>query len=818
MQSTRYMIATATGLTRGLHWLRSFGATLLVVLVVGALPTTASAQYVDDETIELDNPDTDERFGGAIARIGMDGGDPVLVVGAKDAEGDATGRTRAGKAYLVNARDGSVLQTLNSPNETTQGDFGAAVSVVSDLTGDGFPEAVVGAPRENPSASPEENAGVAYVFDGVSGDLVATLQTNDQNIESGRLFGAAVAGVGDIVGGSSPEVLVGAPGQTDGGGNAGHVYVFDGDNLSGDPVAVLTGAGENGGNFGAALTPVGNLVGSGIEDFMVGAPGELSGGGQVYLVDGGTVGGTISSTIITSPNEGGQFGAAVDSVGASGDRDLIIGAPAEGGGSTSDGGRAYIFDGATQTVISTLVSPNAQESGGIATTSGDFGESVTGIEDVNGDGVSDVLIGAPGETTTAGNDREGRAYVFDGATGELLDQLESPNVTDGGEFGVALAGLPRPVVGAPQEDGSNITQAGRIYTFRIPQIAFVDGREGEAYDPSEASPGESNVPVGRFKFTTDDARSALSTVTVSNQGTSVSGVNSLELWTSANDVFDANEDVELASTTYSGTATFSGLDFSLSTGGTYIFLVVDLGSSPDGEYDPAIATEADIAITDGQIASVNGQDANTFSVGNGRGFLSLGPTAPLPVELAAFDADVTDDRTVQLQWQTTSETGNSGFRVQRSVSGTSWSTLGRVEGAGTTDEPQSYRFTDPSVPYASDSLQYRLAQVDVDGTVNFSDPVTVRFGNPDGLELLGSFPNPARSQATVRFAVPEQTTGDVHLALYDLLGRQVKTIPAAEASGRVEQTLDVSDLPSGTYLLRLSAGGQTQTQQVTIVR
>jgi flagellar hook assembly protein FlgD len=103
--------------------------------------------------------------------------------------------------------------------------------------------------------------------------------------------------------------------------------------------------------------------------------------------------------------------------------------------------------------------------------------------------------------------------------------------------------------------------------------------------------------------------------------------------------------------------------------------------------------------------------------------------------------------------------------------------------------------------------------------MNFSDPVTVRFGNPNGLELLGSFPNPARSRATVRFAIPEQMSADnVRLELYDLLGRQVKTIPAAEASGRVEQTLDVSNLPSGTYLLRLSAGGQTQTQQVTIVR
>jgi hypothetical protein len=240
---------------------------------------------------------------------------------------------------------------------------------------------------------------------------------------------------------------------------------------------------------------------------------------------------------------------------------------------------------------------------------------------------------------------------------------------------------------------------------------------------------------------------------------------------------------------------------------------LDLASDASGSYEPVVRSENDINFENGALVKVNGARTASFE----DAFLSDAST-PLPVELAAFDADVTDDRSVRLQWQTTSETGNSGFRVQRSVSGISWSTLGRVEGAGTTDEPQSYRFTDSSVPYASDSLQYRLAQVDVDGTVNVSNPVTVRFGNPDGLELLGSFPNPARSQATVRFAVPEQTTGDVQLELYDLLGRQVKTIPAAEASGRVEQTLDVSDLPSGTYLLRLSAGGQAQTQQVTIVR
>ena len=234
---------------------------MAVALVLVGLPNSVSAQYVDDETIELSSPDTDERFGGAVARIGISGGTPVLVVGAKDAEGNNTGRTRAGKAYVINGNDGSVIETLNSPNETTQGDFGAAVGVVEDVTGDGFPDVIIGAPREKPSASSVENAGIAYVFDGADGSLFATLQTAASDIERGRLFGAAVAGIGDIIGGSNPEVIVGAPGQTDGSGNAGHVYIFDGDNLEGAPVAVLTGAGENGGDFGSSLSPVDDLVG-----------------------------------------------------------------------------------------------------------------------------------------------------------------------------------------------------------------------------------------------------------------------------------------------------------------------------------------------------------------------------------------------------------------------------------------------------------------------------------------------------------------------------------------------------------------------------
>jgi hypothetical protein len=141
--------------------------------------------------------------------------------------------------------------------------------------------------------------------------------------------------------------------------------------------------------------------------------------------------------------------------------------------------------------------------------------------------------------------------------------------------------------------------------------------------------------------------------------------------------------------------------------------------------------------------------------------------------------------------------------------------VGQRPGAGTTTEAQAYRFTDRDLPYAADSLRYRLRQVDVDGTAHLSDPIVVARG-PATTKLLGTFPNPARSRATVRYAV--EAPVEVDLALYDLLGRRVQTLVQQEQEGRHERRLDTSRLPSGTYFLRLQAGGTVKTQKLTVVR
>jgi len=213
-------------------------AVLLTSVLVEADLRPANGQYLPAQTITSDNPDVDDFFGRAIADVGTVSGVPVLIVGAP---GDAD----QGRAYLVNGNDGTIRSTLSSPNGTFEGRFGDAVGIVDDLTGDGFPDVVVGAPLEDPTVT-FTNAGVAYVFDGDTGAFVREIQTptSSPDFETERLFGAAVAGIGDINGDGSPDILIGAPEQDAGGANrAGKAYIFNGSD--GALIDVLTGAEED---------------------------------------------------------------------------------------------------------------------------------------------------------------------------------------------------------------------------------------------------------------------------------------------------------------------------------------------------------------------------------------------------------------------------------------------------------------------------------------------------------------------------------------------------------------------------------------------
>jgi len=197
--------------------------------------------------------------------------------------------------------------------------------------------------------------------------------------------------------------------------------------------------------------------------------------------------------------------------------------------------------------------------------------------------------------------------------------------------------------------------------------------------------------------------------------------------------------------------------------------------------------------------------------------VQIGPDATaLPVELAGFEA-AQATAGVQLRWQTASETNNSGFAVERRADDGTFAEIGFVDGAGTTAAPRRYRFTDRAVPFAAEALTYRLRQVDADGSATYGPEVRVRLDDPDRLALRGNSPNPFARRTTLRYTLPR--AADVHLSVYDALGRRVATLAEGrQPAGRKERVFDAGRLPSGLYLVRLQADDRVVTRRVTVVR
>lgn len=195
-------------------------------------------------------------------------------------------------------------------------------------------------------------------------------------------------------------------------------------------------------------------------------------------------------------------------------------------------------------------------------------------------------------------------------------------------------------------------------------------------------------------------------------------------------------------------------------------------------------------------------------------------SAPLPVELVAFTA-VADGSSVVLSWTTASEQNNAGFELQyrpgssQGSSKEAWTTLDFIDGHGTTTQLHRYDYRTDALSAGTHS--FRLRQVDIDGTAQLSDVVTVTARMPDRLTLAPPAPNPARGQATIRYTLPR--SAEIRLEVYDVRGRRVAILAAGQQeAGRKEIVYDAHRLPSGLYFIRLAAEGEVQTQKMAIVR
>ncbi len=203
---------------------------------------------------------------------------------------------------------------------------------------------------------------------------------------------------------------------------------------------------------------------------------------------------------------------------------------------------------------------------------------------------------------------------------------------------------------------------------------------------------------------------------------------------------------------------------------------------------------------------------------------------PLPVELVSFSA-VYENNVVKLKWKTASEKNNIGFEIEKSIGAlhsavTKWNMIGFVKGNGTTSEMNEYFFEDDVSTLEKKSntdLNYRLKQIDFDGTSSYSNIFIVNIdmdeSAPKEFALHQNFPNPFNPSTVISYQL--SASSNVTLKVYDVLGNEVATLvdEYREAGNYNYQfSTDNYQLQSGVYFYQLCAGSFVNAKKLMILK
>jgi len=195
----------------------------------------------------------------------------------------------------------------------------------------------------------------------------------------------------------------------------------------------------------------------------------------------------------------------------------------------------------------------------------------------------------------------------------------------------------------------------------------------------------------------------------------------------------------------------------------------------------------------------------------------------IPVELTEFDGQKSGNK-VNLWWETATEKNNSGFYVERrSENDEQWKDITFVQTAannGTSSSALNYSYSDNNV-VKSASYEYRLRQVDLDGTFSHSNVLNFTIDGDNNALLSQNSPNPVESTTNIPYTVTAK--GQVRLEVVDVMGNVVRTlVNGVVEAGSQSATWDGSDnngvaLVSGTYMCRLTIGDRVESIKMSVV-
>jgi hypothetical protein len=369
-----------------------------------ALPSTARAAAdtaVPTPIHTWVGSQTGSGYGWAVSQLSDIDGDHAAdaIIGAPLFTSEAG--DNAGQVDVRSGRSGSTLATyVGAPGEF----LGYAIADAGDVDGDGVHDVILGAPQGWLSCDgTEPGPGHAYVRSGATGALLLTLT----GTAARGHFGAAVGSAGDVNGDGHADLLVGAPCASVSGSQSGAAYVISG--ATGQTIRALAGR-AGGDHLGIGTAPVGgDLDRDGVPDAVVAAADAGVGGrGVVYSISGRT--GQVLHQMTGDPSTvdlGWFFVAGVGDLDGDGIPDIYAG-DFDAGAHQAARGRAFVFSGATgkKLYVFTGATPGAGAGPG------------RGAGDIDGDGVGDVVVGS--YTDNEGAPGSGRIDVYSGRTGRTL--------------------------------------------------------------------------------------------------------------------------------------------------------------------------------------------------------------------------------------------------------------------------------------------------------------------------------------------------------------------------------------------------------------
>lgn len=378
--------------------------------------------------------------------------------------------TDVNSSQKISESNGNLAISFNAADQ-----FGAALANLGDLEADGVIDLAVGVPFDDENGTDRGAVWILFMDDNGQVDITQKIASGvggfTDGLDDGDHFGSAVAGLGDLNNDGVRDLVVGAPGDDDGGTDRGALWVLfmnaDGTMRLRQKISETTGGFVAGLNdqdqFGSAIANIGDVNGDGVTDLAVGSPYSDDGGsnrGAVWILfmnSNGTVNfqqkisateGTFSG-VLQDEDRFGSAVAGLRDLDGDGVRDIAVGAVGDNDGGPERGAVWILFlnrDGTVKTEQKI-----SQIEGKFDAFLGDldhFGNALANLGDLNSDGIDELGVGAS-FNNDGGPDRGAFYILFLRQSGEVISSSQvsqtvgnfTDTLSDGSLFGSAIVGL-----------------------------------------------------------------------------------------------------------------------------------------------------------------------------------------------------------------------------------------------------------------------------------------------------------------------------------------------------------------------------------------